>query len=407
MTEGGHDDASGRSLNGGDVRRAGASVPRAGADLSPVTRIGEATPEASRVAEAVPGSLAARFAERPPRRICIVMLSAIGDAVHVLPVANALKARWPEAEITWVIQPVPYLLVKDHPAIDRFLIYERRRGWAAWRGLRELSAQHPAEGYDLLLGLQVYFKAGLLTAMAPAKVKLGFDRLRARDANWLFTTHRVPARGQRHVQDQYFEFLEELGIDPRPPVWGLELSENEREAQAEFFREVEEPAISVVVGTSKPAKNWTAERYAEVLDRVWERHRLRPILVGGPGVLEREIADGILARCRAPVIDTLGNDLRRLVWLVEGSALVISPDTGPLHIARALERPVVGLFGYTNPRRVGPYGRYADLVVDGYATHPGEAYPISPEYRDGMSRVTVEGVLEKVELAVERYRVDR
>ncbi len=349
------------------------------------------------------GTLAERFAANPPRSICIVMLSAIGDAVHVLPVATAFKRQWPEARITWVIQPVPHLLVKDHPAIDEFIIYNRRRGMDSWKGFSEVRKQFPAEPFDLLIGLQVYFKAGILTKLAPAQVKLGFDRVRARDMNWLFTTDRIPARGQRHVQDQYFEFLEHIGIDPRPPVWGLELNDAEREAQSAFMTEVAQPICAVVVGTSKPAKNWTAEGYARVLDEVEAKHGMRPVLVGGPSAIEREIADGILAKSKARVIDALGNDLRKLVWLVEASSLVISPDTGPLHIARALETPVVGLFGYTNPKRVGPYQKYEDLMVDGYALTPDEDYPLSAEYRDGMKRVTPEMVLEKVELAMARY----
>ena len=95
--------------------------------------------------------------------------------------------------------------------------------------------------------------------------------------------------------------------------------------------------------------------------------------------------------------------IRRLVWLLDGSALVVSPDTGPLHVARALDVPVVGLFGRTNPKRTGPYGRFQDLVVDGYATHPGEAYPITPAYRDGMRRITPEMVEEKIRLARRSY----
>ena len=111
----------------------------------------------------------ALFPEGPPRRICIVMLSAIGDAVHVLPVANALKRHWPECRITWVIQPVPHRLVADHPAIDDFLIFHRRRGIDAWEGFRDLARQYPQRPYDLVLGLQVYFKAGVLTGLAPAR----------------------------------------------------------------------------------------------------------------------------------------------------------------------------------------------------------------------------------------------
>jgi heptosyltransferase I len=335
------------------------------------------------------------------------MLSAIGDAVHVLPVVNALKRHWPESRITWVIQPVPHLLVRDHPAVDRYLIFNRRRGLAAWEGFRELARQYPQRPYDLLLGLQVYFKAGVLQGLAPARVKLGFDKERARDLNWLFTTERIPARGQRHVQDQYLEFLEHLGVDPHPVYWGIELTPDERRAQERFLNEMGRPTCAVVVGTSKPEKNWHAEGYARVLEALEDDFGLRPVLVGGPASAERALARQVLSLTRArTAIDALGDDLRRLVWMLEGSALVISPDTGPLHIARALETPVVGLYGYTNPKRTGPWRKYQDLVVDGYAEFPGEAYPVSPAYRDGMRRVTVAGVLEKVGLAMDRYTGD-
>jgi len=331
------------------------------------------------------------------------MLSAIGDAVHVLPVANALKRAWPGCRITWVIQPVPHRLVENHPAIDDFVIFHRRSGAGAWRAFRDLRREMRGRRFDLLIGLQVYFKAGLITALTPARAKLGFDRRRARDAQWLFTNRRIPARGQRHVQDQYFEFVEYLGIDPEPVVWDLRFSEAERAAQKAFFSELDLPACAVVVGTSKVEKNWSADGYARVLEVVEAEHGLRPVIVGGPSAVERAIADEVIARTGAKVVDALGDDLRRLMWIVEGSALLVSPDTGPLHIARALETPVVSLFGYTNPKRSGPYRAFGDLIVDGYAQHPGEDYPIMPAYRDGMKRIRVDDVLEKVALAMERY----
>lgn len=339
----------------------------------------------------------------PPREICIVMLSAIGDAVHVLPVANALKRAWPETRITWVIQPLPHTMVRHHPAIDDFVVFHRRRGWKGWMGFHQLMEDMRDRSFDLLLGLQVYFKAGLITALTPARVKLGFDVRRARDAQWLFTNDRIPARGQRHVQDQYFEFLEHLGVDPEPVTWGLRFSAEERAAQSAFFESLDRPACAVVVGTSKLEKNWEAEGYARMLEAVQAEHGLRPVIVGGPSPVERGIADDVIARTGATVVDALGDDLRRLMWIVEGSRLLISPDTGPLHIGRALGTPVVGLFGYTNPKRTGPYRAYEDLVVDGYAEYPGEDYPIMPTYRDGMKRIGVDDVLEKVALAMERY----
>lgn len=339
----------------------------------------------------------------PPREICIVMMSAIGDAVHVLPVVTALKRAWPECRITWIIQPVAYQMVKDHRAVDDFIIFRRRRGRDAWKGFAEIRRELEGRHFDLLIGLQVYFKAGIITAMASAKVKLGFDRVRARDAQWLFTNRRIPARGQRHVQDQYFEFLEYLGVDPQPVDWSLDFDEHERAAQAAFFAKRDRPVCAVVVATSKVEKNWTPEGYARVLEVVDQEHGLQPVLIGGPAQIERLIADDVIARTGARVIDEIGDDLRKLMWILDGSALLISPDTGPLHIGRALETPAVSLFGYTNPRRAGPYRAYTDLIVDGYAEYPGEDYPITPAYRDGMKRVTVDRVLEKVALAMEKY----
>lgn len=339
----------------------------------------------------------------PPREICIVMLSAIGDAVHVLPVASALKRTWPDCRITWVIQPGPYALVADHPAVDDFVLFRRRRGWSAWRSFLEVRRAMRGRSFDLLLGLQVYFKAGLVTAVADAGVKLGFDRARARDAQWLFTNRRIPEHEPQHVQDQYFEFLDYLGIDSGPVTWGLEFSGEERSAQRTFYAQLDRPACAVVVGTSKPKKNWFVEGYARLLEAIENTHGLQPIIVGGPAESERRLAEEVIRETRATVVNALGDDLRRLAWLIEGAALLVTPDTGPLHIGRALGTPVVSLFGYTNPKRTGPYRAFEDLVVDGYAEYEGEPYPIASRYRDGMKRVTTERVLDKVALAMKKY----
>lgn len=351
--------------------------------------------------------MAERLEIPPPRSILIVMLSALGDAVHVLPVVNALKRAWPATRITWVIQPVPHQLVKDHENVDEFIVFHRRRGAEAMRSYRELKQQLRGRRFDLLINLQVYLKAGLITALAPATVKLGFDRGRARDMNWLFTTHRIPARPPAHVQDQYFEFIEFLGVSPEPVEWRLTLTEAERAAQREFFAPLGRTA-AIVVGTSKPAKNWQPKRYAQVIEALETQYGLRCVLVGGPSPIEQAAAQRISDLSRIKPINALGNDVRRLLYLLDGASLVISPDTGPLHMARALDRPVVGLYGYTNPKRYGPYRKYQDLIVDGYAEYEGEDYPLNAEYReDGMQRVTVPAVLEKVKLAVERYLTER
>src|SRR5690606_31458496 len=256
---------------------------------------------------------------------------------------------------------------------------------------------------DLLLGLQVYFKAGLLTALARADVKLGFDRRRARDFNWLFTTHRIPARPAAHVQDQYFEFLEYLGVDPHPVEWGITLTDAERERQRAFFERLNRPVCGIVVGTSDPLKNWAPERYVRLIEALEAERGFTTVLIGGPSADERRAADAILA-AGTLTIDALGDDVRRLLYRLDGCDLVVSPEAGARPIARGLDVPGVGRYGNTSSLRQGPYGTSGDLLVDGYARWRGEDCPVSMERRrGGMDRVTVDAVLEKVQVAVERY----
>jgi heptosyltransferase I len=337
----------------------------------------------------------------PVRRVCIVMMSAVGDAVHVLPVVTALKRHDPATHVTWVLQPGPASLVRGHPDVDDIVIFDRSAGVGAFGAVRrELAARR----FDVVLGLQVYFKAGIITGFTHAPVKLGFDRARARDVNWLFTTHRIPPHpvGQ-HVQDQYFEFLDALGIPHDPVVWNLGPWPDERAWQQEFFGPIERPVASIVVATSKAQKDWLPERWAEVCDALYERHGLQPVLVGGRSPRELHAEQVIFERARHRPVSALGSGLRKLVSILDGSALVLSPDTGPLHMAVALDRPVVSLIGYSNPKRVGPYRKFRDLMIDVYG-EPGEDYPVSMENRlDRMARVSVDDVLAKVALWRERY----
>lgn len=337
-------------------------------------------------------------------RVCIVMMSAVGDAVHVLPVINAIKRHNPESRITWILQPGPASLVRGHRSVDEVLLFDRAAGWAAFPGIRRALA---GRRFDLVLDLQVYFKAGIITALTRAPVKLGFDRARARDLNWLFTNRKIPARAGQHVQDQYLEFLEALGVPAEPVVWDLGPWPDERPWQTEFFETVDAPAAAIVVATSKEQKDWLPERWAEVVDLLYERHGLRAVLVGGRTARELRAEDMIMRRARHAPVSALGSGLRRLVSILDGAALVLSPDTGPLHIAVALDRPVISLIGYSNPKRVGPYRKCRDLVIDAYGD-PGEEYGISMENRvDRMPRITVEQVMEKVGVWAERYRSPR
>ncbi|HEU4557331.1 MAG TPA: glycosyltransferase family 9 protein [Longimicrobium sp.] len=334
-------------------------------------------------------------------RVAIVMMSAIGDAVHVLPVVNALRRAAPSVHLTWLLQPGPASLVRDHPGVNEIVTVDPRRGL---RGLVDAGMALRRGGFDLLIDLQVAFKAGIVTALAKAPVKLGFDRARARDLNWLFTNRRIPPHAPQHVQDQYFEFLAHLGVDPEPVEWRIGPWEHESAWQQEFVARVGRPYVAINLATSNPEKDWLPERWAAVVDALHERHGLASVLVGGPSEREREMERQLRAAARHQPVSALGSGLRNLVGILDAAELVLALDSAPLHIAVALGRPVVSLCAVSDPRRTGPFRRFHDLVVDAYHD-PGEQGPVSMQRRRGrMPRITVDHVLEKVELWDARYR---
>ena len=339
----------------------------------------------------------APFGSVPLDRVLIVMLAAVGDAVHALPVINAIKRVHPKARISWVMQAGALTqLLTGHPSIDEVIPFVRKDGW---RGFAAVRRTLQARRFDLVLVLQPYLKSGIVASFAPAPVRLGFDRARARDASWLFSNAQIPARPLQHMQDQYLEFLDALGVPSQPLEWKIgPWNDAERAWQATFLSRFERPLAPIVVATSKATKDWPAERWAQVSDALWHDFGLQPLLVGGRSPREVEAERVIFERARMKPASALGDGgLRGLAAIIERSALVLSPDTGPLHLSVALGTPVVSLLGYTNPKRVGPYRKFADLMIDAYGD-PGEEYPVSMENRPGrMERITVQQVLEKVQ----------
>lgn len=323
------------------------------------------------------------------------MLSAVGDAVHVLPVINALERHDPAIHITWVLQPGAAALVRGHPAVDDIIVLDRRRGRRAFMDVRrELAARR----FDITLALQDYFKAGVLTALTRAPVRLGYDRARARDLNWLFTNAQIPPGPPAHIQDEYLEFLAPLGVAPEPIEWRLGPWEDERAWQRDLVSRFDRPIASLVIGSSRPAKDWIAERWAAVANALYADFGLQPVLVGGRSPREVETERAIMAHTNPKPISLLDSGFRPLVGILDASALVISLDTGPLHMAVALGRPVISLIGFSNPLRTGPYRASQELIVSTYGPTTRAGRLLTARHHDRMAQITVGDVLEKVEV---------
>ena len=327
-------------------------------------------------------------------RVGVVMLSTAGGAVWTLPVLNAIKRAHPAATIAWIAQPGPAALIERHPAVSEVVPFERQRGVVGYLELRKRLAIRP---FDTLLVLQSYLKAGVVAGMAHADVKLGIDRSRARDFGWIFTNRELAAKPTRHMQDQFLEFLEPLGVSAEPIEYALGPWEHERAWQTEFFGPFERPAVPLVIGSTRPEKDWMPERWAQLSDALWHDFQLEPVLAGGQSDRELAAERVIMSLAKHKPRSALGSGLRRLLAILDGSAFAVSPDTGPVHMAVAIERPVIGLYGHTNPKRTGPYRRYHDLLVDAFGD-PGESYGADAPNRSGrMARIQVRDVLERVE----------
>src|SRR4051812_13102309 len=282
------------------------------------------------------------------------MMSAVGDAVHVLPVINALKRVNPRTRITWVLQPGPAALVRGHRSVDDIVIFDRSRGLSAFAAVRSELAQRR---FDLVINLQGYFKAGGVTALTRSPIKLGFDRSRARDMNWLFTNRKIRPHQGQHVQDQYFEFLDALGVTPEPVVWDLGPWEGERQWQREFVSGINRPFASIVVATSKPEKDWSPERWAEVSDALTHDFGMQVVLVGGRSDRELVAESVVMPRAKTTPRRELGGGPQSLVPILDAPALVPPPNPAPPHIPAPLAGPLTPLMVYTTRTPPGPSRR--------------------------------------------------
>lgn len=331
----------------------------------------------------------------PPRSICLLRLSALGDATHVVPVVRTLQRHLPGARLTWVIGPGEAKLLDGLEDV-RLVIYDKRTGFAGmralWRGLR-------AERFDVLLQMQLAARANLLAAGLRARRRIGYDPRRSKEGHGLVVNERIPAGGQ-HVLDVLGRFCEPLGIHQDRVEWALPVDAADRR-WAEGHLVPGRRWLVVSPCSSHPLRNWSAERYAAVADHAASRGWAVAIC-GGRSELERRTTDAILAAMRHPALDLVGRDtLKQLIALLERADAVLAPDSGPVHIANAMGTPVLGLYACTDPTRSGPYSSL-DWTVDRYDAaarrflgKPGSAlrWGKRVEFEGAMDLIEVEAVI--------------
>ncbi len=360
---------------------------------------------------APPGSAASAPAFRP-RSICLLRLSALGDVTHVLPLIRTLRAAWPEVALTWVIGKGEHRLLDGLRGVD-FVVYDKKTGLAGMRALRrELKARLGDAGrFDVLLQMQVAARANLLSAFIPARMRVGYDAARSKDLHGLFVSTRIPDRPGIHVLDALGSFCEPLGLRQTQVSWADMPVPDEAHAWARAqWDDDGRPVLMLSPCSSHVRRNWYPDRYAALADHAADAG-WRIVLCGGRSDLERQTTDAILAAMRAEALDLVGKDtLKQLPALLARARLLVTPDSGPMHIANAMGTKVLGLHAASNPARSGPYSdrrfcvdRYDDAARRFLGRPAADlAWGTKIEFDDVMALVTVDDAIA----AFERRRDD-
>ncbi|HEL3779287.1 MULTISPECIES: glycosyltransferase family 9 protein [Stenotrophomonas] len=338
--------------------------------------------------------------------LCLLRLSALGDVTHVVPLVRTLQAARPDTPIHWIIDKAGHKLLDGLPGVT-FHAYDKKSGMA---GVKELRRQLPPGRFEALLQMQVAFRANLLSAFIPAERRIGYDRSRSKDLHGLFINERIPDRPGIHVLDAIGSFCEPLGLRQTGVSWDLAVPPSAFEWAAAQWQDDGRPVLMISPCSSHVRRNWYADRYAAVANHATQRG-WQVVLCGGRSELERSMADAIQAQLHTPALDLVGKDtLKQLPALLARANLVMTPDSGPMHIANAMGAKVLGLHAASNPNRSGPYSdrrycvdRYDDAARKYLAKQAADLkWGTKIEFDDVMELITVEDGIA----AFERYVAD-
>jgi heptosyltransferase-1 len=332
------------------------------------------------------------------RHVLIVKLSSIGDVIHALPVASALKRRFPALRITWAVERWTAPLVEGHRAIDRVVVLPSMMRWPArpaeW--LAEMRSAVRAlrfERYDAALDLQGLAKSAMLSALSRAPYRIA--RAGQREGAHLVSAGVPLPRAPIHAVDEYLLVARALGADVEPVEFALPVSADARTAierlLAEHERPPGRPLIVVNPSAARSWKHWPMERWRETIDRLSDFGRIVVIGAGSQTAAHRQLIE----RTRCAPLDLTGRTtLAEAIALLERAALHVAPDTGTVHIAAALGTPVVAVYGPSSRARVGPYRQPASAIAHDELCGRG-----CPAYcrhgRRCLHAVTVDEVIER------------
>lgn len=287
------------------------------------------------------------------QHLAVVRLSALGDVCHAMAVIQSIMKQNPAMQVTWITSPLEANLVRLLKGVQ-VVEYDKKTGFPGLFALRNLLKE---QSFDMLLHLQWSLRASLVSRMVKAKRRVGFALSHSREKQSWFVNELAPEPKGEHVLDSFLSIASVLGITKPSLPCDLVLPEVSFDLPNRY--------VVLNPSASKADRNWTIEGYQAVLDCLLEKG-ICPVMTGGPSSDEATFAQSIIGNRNEGVINLVGKTpLDSMLSVLKGADLVISPDTGPAHMATLVGTPVLGLYAHSNPKRTGPY-QGLDKVVSVY-----------------------------------------
>ena len=335
-----------------------------------------------------------------PQSIFILRLSAIGDVCHTIATVQAIQERYPNSKITWLIGKVEHSLVAHLPNIE-FIIFNKSNGIKEYF---KLNTQLKKRQFDVLLHMQVSLRASLASLCIRARTRWGFDRVRAKDLQWLFTNKKIPNKTRCHVADGLNQFALAIGANSNKELtWNFSPPIEAQKWLNEHIKD-NEKYIVISPSASHPNRNWDTNSYIQIAEYLSEKG-YKVYITGSTHIREKELAENICSRSKNPLINLSGKtNLPQLSALIERAELLLSPDSGPAHIATIVNTKVVGLYAISNPERTGPYHSiyscvsvYKELIEEEMNTEiKNIKWGSRLKGHDLMSKISVEDVITSI-----------
>lgn len=340
----------------------------------------------------------------PPKKICVLRLSALGDVTHTIPLIRQIQEQWPQCEITWVCGTFEYKVLKLIEGV-RFVLFDKKKGFKAYLDLRK---ELRAEKFDVLLHMQVSARANIVSMLIPAEIRLGWDRGRSRDFHQWFVNHSVAGVIRQHQLDGFLSFGKALGLRPNTPRWDLPITDNAKEFVNQNITN-NKPLLVISACSSHKLRNWSAQSYAAVADYAIQTHGMFIVISGGPSDVEIEMSEAIIEKMGYLALNLVGKDtLEQLIGLLDKAEIVLTPDSGPAHLANAVGTKVIGLHACTWSKRSGPYSSLnycVDKFEEAAKNFKGKTanelfWGTKIEQPGVMDMITVKEVCNKLDLAL-------